>query len=153
MVHEVENTTEQTISDNELLQKIYDTLDKRLQVTHEKPYSRVKVQTKLIKSTLTKQELDNPNLVIDNLKNVSLIKEISFVVDDTFATKGKMVINIDDVEFYTAKDVGTFELGQVQTISLDKGLRIKRDTKIDFFVWNGIDTDEVKVGITLTYTD
>lgn len=153
MVHEVENTTEQTISDNELLQKIYDTLDKRLQVTHEKPYNRVKVETRLIKSTLEKQELDSPSLTIENLKNVSLIKEISIIVDSVFTSKGKMVINIDDVEFYTSKDLEVFELGQVQTISLDKGLRVKRDTKFDFFVWNAVDSDEVRVGVTLTYTD
>jgi len=153
MVHEAENTTQQTISDNELLQKIYDTLDKRLQVTEEKPYNRVKVETRLIKSIQTKQELDSPSLTIENLKNVSKIKEISFIVDSVFASKGKMVINIDDVEFYTSKDLEVFELGQVQTISLDKGLRVKRDTKFDFFVWNAVDAGEVRVGVTLTYTD
>lgn len=151
--HQVENTTKDTEKTNDLLQKIYDSLNKSLQITQEKPYSRVKVETKLGKSTLTRQELDEPTITIENLKNVSFLKEISFVVDTNFSTKGKMVVNIDEVEFYTSKDLETFALASIQTITFDKGLRIKRDTKIEFFIWNAVDETEVRVGITLTYSD
>jgi len=153
MVHETQNTTKQTMETNELLQKIYDTLSKTTQITSEKPYSRVKVETRLGKSTQTRQELDDPTITIDNIKNVSFLREISFVVDSAFSTKGKIVVNIDGVEFYTAKDLETFALASIQTITFDKGLRIKRDTKMEFYIWNAVDETEVRVGVTLTYSD
>lgn len=91
---------------------------------------------------------DRALLVFENtLKKESIVKEITLIPDSVFATKGKIIVTVDDSIIFKSKTFDAFEDLQDTIIPVHK--TIKQDSKVKIFM---ISSDGVEIGMTVQVT-
>ena len=91
---------------------------------------------------------DNPNLEFENiLEKESIVKEISMIPDESFTTKGKVIVTIDDSVVFRNKKFDSFRDLGTSVIKINK--KISQDSKVKFFI---ISQDGTLVRLTAQVT-
>lgn len=91
---------------------------------------------------------DKPLLKFDNiLEKETIVKEVSLTPDETFRTKGKIIITVDDSTVFKSKTFDAFENLQDTLIAIRK--TIQQDSKVKVFM---ISSDGSQVGMTVQVT-
>ena len=91
---------------------------------------------------------DNPNLEFENiLEKESIVKEISMIPDESFTTKGKVIVTIDDSVVFRNKKFDSFRDLGTSAIKINK--KISQDSKVKFFI---ISQDGTLVRLTAQVT-
>ena len=92
---------------------------------------------------------DNADLQFENeLSKESILKEISVIPNNSFKTKGKMMITVDDSLVFQTKSFTAFGDGTESNIKINK--TIQQDSKVKIFIISA-DGTSVSASIQVTF--
>ena len=105
-----------------------------------------KSELKKISTNATKKP-DSPQIIIDNPFDADIfVNGIELLLSPEFSKKGKLVVEINDIEEFSAKDSEQFKIYAKYPIPLSKVFRAGHDIKI--YAWNGSgDTNTLKMSL------
>ena len=94
-----------------------------------------------------------PNHTITNpIKQDVYVNSIEITPDAYFSRKGKIRILINDTVILKELEVGAYSGQKLFQIPLDNQI-LNKQSKIEFFVWNGLDRDKVSLSVNLQISD
>jgi len=89
---------------------------------------------------------DSPQVIIENPFDGDIfVNGIELILSPEFSKKGKLIIEINDITEFDAKDSKQFERYTKYPIPLAKKFRAGHEIKI--FAWNGTDTNTIKMSL------
>ena len=110
-------------------------------------------QKNYIESLVGTVKPDIPQFLLKNpLKKQLWINSIELTPNSFFAKKGKIIIKINDDFILPESAVGTFQSYKLFHVPLDKQ-ELFQQKKIEIFVWNGIDDDEVQISVNVLLSE
>ena len=110
-------------------------------------------QKNYIESLVGTAKPDTPQFLLKNPQKKQLwVNSIELTPDSFFARKGKIVIKINGDFILAESEVGTFQSYKLFHVPLDKQELFKQK-KIEIFVWNGIDDDEVQISANVLISE
>jgi len=149
-----------------LFQKSFQTAEKnaeliakaisKLQLTvkdHPDTFSVSEIGRKSTTNT-SRQNDDNPDLEFQNPLDIeAVVREITFIPNSAFKTKGMLVVTINDVTIFSNKVVADFTDVTDGKIPIPEGKTIKRKDKVKVFIWNGTDSNAVILTVQVTFAE
>ena len=110
-------------------------------------------QKNYIESLVGTAKPDTPQFLLKNPQKKQLwVNSIELTPDSFFAKKGKIVIKINGDFILPESEVGAFQSYKLFHVPLDKQELFKQK-KIEIFVWNGIDSDEVQISVNVLISE
>ena len=110
-------------------------------------------QKNYIESLVGTSKPDTPQFLLKNPQKKQLwVNSIELTPNSFFAKKGKIVIKINGDFILPESEVGAFQSYKLFHVPLDKQELFKQK-KIEIFVWNGIDDDEVQISVNVLVSE
>ena len=110
-------------------------------------------QKNYIESLVGTAKPDTPQFLLKNPQKKQLwVNSIELTPNSFFARKGKIVIKINGDFILPESEAGSYQRYKLFHVPLDKQELFKQK-KIEIFVWNGIDDDEVQLSVNVLLSE